>query len=682
MKFWKNTKITGSYLNPYFRSSIYWMITFIIPLCINTATLNAQEKTAKTISELAISYLKKIANGDLDITKDTALSSNCSSSRRIKIREHLTFIQLNYFRKNDTFSLELLEQGEQFSAVLIRVENTATPLDTRIISVAMAREKDGWKPAPLPNSFTNINYGYDESVEKKIKHLEKWMATEKTKREIAIREKAISSFQSLLAKNEKELQPNKIDAGTAVLKFIDACQHNNLMRALVSMGAASDALDDPLNDTINYVSNGLEIRTPNNEWQLLTNSSSIYNIMNIDKNRNEVAVGFYNPLMRTSARILYFPVKEKGGKTFVCLSPLLKAALKTDGIKGTRHFTIHQRDDEQKLIRQIPNDINKNIEAQPAESPEQLIEKFLAAKNFKYAVALLPSKELLKPTEKEQFSLLENLAFLCQGLNSVKSLPKPSITIAREGSLAAAPLEYEVPNKLGTFQTWQLWMIKGDKGWHLIPKESIATIVDEKIKRKIKGLSEKLDIITKNQRKERSKKMLSHVTKIDLVELKEAVTKQEAINLFKLYRSRLRSNDYAAALDCCALLDNSSDTRTLKNFNYAIRGASDHTKDDLILGVVKSGKWSGVSVRTQSKTSGTHDYPMYLFLNTNNGAKILLDIDLRYPSNKGRSIINKKNWDKIEKKFPNDSLKRVETIFVAHEKITLKNIQEEKKIHE
>ena len=658
------------------------MITFIIPLCINTATLNAQEKTAKTISELAISYLKKIANGDLDITKDTALSSNCSSSRRIKIREHLTFIQLNYFRKNDTFSLELLEQGEQFSAVLIRVENTATPLDTRIISVAMAREKDGWKPAPLPNSFTNINYGYDESVEKKIKHLEKWMATEKTKREIAIREKAISSFQSLLAKNEKELQPNKIDAGTAVLKFIDACQHNNLMRALVSMGAASDALDDPLNDTINYVSNGLEIRTPNNEWQLLTNSSSIYNIMNIDKNRNEVAVGFYNPLMRTSARILYFPVKEKGGKTFVCLSPLLKAALKTDGIKGTRHLTIHQRDDEQKLIRQIPSVIFKNIEAQPAESPEQLIEKFLAAKNFKYAVALLPSKELLKPTEKEQFSLLENLAFLCQGLNSVKSLPKPSITIAREGLLAAAPLEYEVPNKLGTFQTWQLWMIKGDKGWHLIPKKSIAAIVDEKIKLKIKGLSEKLAIITKNQHKELIKKVLSHVTKIDLVELKEAVTKQEAINLFKLYRSRLRSNDYAAALDCCALLDNSSDTRTLKNFNYAIRGASDHTKDDLILGVVKSGKWSGVSVRTQSKTSGTHDYPMYLFLNTNNGAKILLDIDLRYPSNKGRSIINKKNWDKIEKKFPNDSLKRVETIFVAHEKITLKNIQEEKKIHE
>jgi hypothetical protein len=681
MKFWKNTKITGSYLNPYFRSSIYWMITFIIPLCINTATLNAQEKTAKTISELAISYLKKIANGDLDITKDTALSSNCSSSRRIKIREHLTFIQLNYFRKNDTFSLELLEQGEQFSAVLIRVENTATPLDTRIISVAMAREKDGWKPAPLPNSFTNINYGYDESVEKKIKHLEKWMTTEKTKREIAIREKATSKFQSLLAKNEKELQPNKLDAGTAVLKFIDACQHNNLMKALVSMGAASDALDNPLDDTVNVVSNGLETRDTNNKWQLLTNSSSIYNIMNIDNKRNEVAVGFYNPLMRTSSQVLYFPIKEKGQKTFVRLSPSLEAAVKPNKNQRQRHFH-HRRDDEQKLIRKIPSVIFKNIETKHAKSPEKLVEDFLGATNFKDAVALLPTKELPIPSEDGQIALLESLAFLWQGFNSVRSLPKPSIKIARDGLLAAAPLEYAQPKKLGAFQTWRLWMIKGDKGWHLIPEKSIAAIVDEKIKLKIKGLSEKLAIITKNQHKELIKKVLSHVTKIDLVELKEAVTKQEAINLFKLYRSRLRSNDYAAALDCCALLDNSSDTRTLKNFNYAIRGASDHTKDDLILGVVKSGKWSGVSVRTQSKTSGTHDYPMYLFLNTNNGAKILLDIDLRYPSNKGRSIINKKNWDKIEKNFPNDSLKRVETIFVAHEKITLKNIQEEKKIHE
>ena len=278
--------------------------------------------------------------------------------------------------------------------------------------------------------------------------------------------------------------------------------------------------------------------------------------------------------------------------------------------------------------------------------------------------------------------MLANLASLWQNLTGLNSSPKPKTQIVKDTSLALAPIQFAIPNVPGKFHTANLWMMKSDAGWKLVPEKTIMTISDAKLRRSVTDLEKKIIAMTQAQRNEISKQLLSQVFTIDPANIKAAVTERNATELIKQYRSHLRSDDHQSALNCCAILKGTDDTKTLKNLNYALKGVDDHIKDDRTLGFTSAGNWSGVSVRTQSKLAGTHDYPLYLCLQTEKGPKVLLDIDLRYASNNGRKALNKINWDKLEKAIPADAFKNVQTIFSQHQKLVTKDIEAEKKLHE
>lgn len=657
-------------------------VFLIAAACIFPAPLSAQDQDTR--AALAISYLKRVAKGELDIAKHTALSPNCSIARRKIIRERLKLLQSSYLRKDDNYSLEAIKADGQFAAALIRAEHPSTPLTSRIFAIALLHKKDGWKASPLPGSFANTGYGYDEKVEKTIKSLEHWMAAEKIKRETAHRTQAATEFQAALAKIENEMQLDKFSAQESVRNLIEQCRSKSLMRVLASMGAASGALTESLENTISTVSRGLAIDEQENDWQCVTSRASVYAIMNIDDKRSEIAVGFYNPMLRKQSKVLYFPFEKKDGKTFARLSPMLTVALLPENERWQLRWR-NRREDERNLLLKIPATILSKIEPKTVESPEKLLATFLSkikSDQFQGAIELLPGKGHHFEKEKEQAAMLTNLATLWKGLAKVKSSPRPQFEIIKEGSLALAPLQYALPNKPGRFQTWNLWMLRSKDGWQLVPENTIKSIQNDKLLLSMKALEKRLASMTLNQRKEISRKMLSQVSKIKPENLKQAVSEKEAIALFKKFRGHLRSDDNQAALSCCAVLIGTDDSRTLKNFNYALRGVDDHIKDDRILGVITSGVWSGISARTQSRLAGTHDYPVYLCLHTAKGPKILLDIDLRHASNKGRKLINTSNWDKLKKNVPAKAFKQIQTIFTQHEKLVAQDKEAEKKLHE
>ncbi|MFK7910370.1 MAG: hypothetical protein AB8F34_07180 [Akkermansiaceae bacterium] len=662
-----------------------WIVTILIaafacPLAAYAQNGNTEDKK----SEAAITFLKRIASGDLDVAKHTALSPNCSDARRKIIRERLKFLQSKYLNENDTLTVEAVKDDGRFSGVLIRAEHPSSPLTSRVLAIAMLRIENRWRAAPLLGSFTNTGYGYDEDVEKTVKNLESWMAREKIKRETNHRTKAANDFQSTLASIEKELRLEKADARKAVTNLIQHCRSKNLMHVLAAMGAASGVLTESLEDTVSNVSRGLDTDDIENDWQVITNRSAVFEIMNVDEKRNEVAVGFYNPMLRRQSKVLYFPVEKKNDKTFVKLSPMLSIAWLPQDERWQQRWR-HRRDDERDLVLKIPATILKKIKVKPAETPDELLKRFLASvksNNFRNAIELIPRKGHHFEKDKEQSIVLANLSTLWQGLINVKSSPQPKMSIIKGESVALAPVQYALPNNHGKFQTWNLWMLKDDSGWQLVPENSMKIIKDDKLRQSMKNLEKRLVSMTQVQRKELSKKMLSQVLKIDPAKLREPVTEQVARNLFKQYRSHLRGDDNEAALSSCAVMKGTDDTRTLKNFNYALRGVDDHIKDDRILGFATSGKWSGISVRTESRLAGTHDYPLYLCLNTHKGAKILLDIDLRHVTNKGRKMINTANWNKLKQAIPAEAFKDVESIFASHENLVSKDKEAEKKLHE
>ena len=93
-----------------------------------------------------------------------------------------------------------------------------------------------------------------------------------------------------------------------------------------------------------------------------------------------------------------------------------------------------------------------------------------------------------------------------------------------------------------------------------------------------------------------------------------------------------------------------------------------------MIGYSNHGKWTGITLYKKSKFAELDDYPLYLIVNTPKGLKLLLDIDLRHPTNRGRRLLNNKIWKQLEVSLPAESLKNVRSIFEEHQKISLADI--------
>ncbi len=646
-------------------------------------SLAATSLSASPESEVALNYIKKLSHGNVDLAKHTALSPHCGIQRRKIIRERLNHLRKNTFRPDDSLTLETQKNMGNLAAVIIRATNPATPLSIRVHAIALIKKGTQWKPAPLPASFANTGYGYDEKIERSVRTLERWMAREKITRETQYRHKAKTDYLATIATIENNASLDTLTPEQAVMLLIKQFRKKNLLAILASMGAASNSLLDPIETTISLISQGLQEKSTSSDWYLVTNPSVIAQTLKIDHTRNEVAVGFFNPIKRKST-ILYFPFHKSGGKTFIRLSPLLKIALLPVNKRWEEQWK-HRRGDENELKHMLPATILKNTRPVTSDTPDKLVEHFLLAlknNNFSDCVSLLPRTGDYFGKKENQANSLLDLASLWASIHPLKDQPHHTPNILREKSLALAPLEFAQTNRPGQFETIHIWMLKNSNGWHILPTRTLKKPIGKNLLASSEKLASHSRKLMKNRREIHSRDFLAKVVTLTPPPTLAPPTTEDAKTIFLRFRNHLRAKDTESALSSCAILKGTSSTETLKTFNYALRGAADHINDDLILGISRSGKWTGISVRTESKLTHLHNYPLYLVVNTEKGPRVLLDIDLRHASNKGRKLINQKNWRKLEKLLPKTSLDNLKSLFAQHEKLTAKDIAAVIKLHE
>ena len=654
-------------------------LIFVLPLAILCSSpVSAKSTEQTTEANVAIQYIKKLAKDEVDLNRDTAISEHCGIQRRKVIREQLTFLRKTHFSDGDTFTVESQQTKGDFAAVLLRAENSSSPLSTRIHALALVRKKENWLVAPLPGSFANTDYGYDESVEKTVRTLELWMAREKATRESQARRSAEDQLLTSIKKEEKSTHLESLTKKQAALNFITQCRKKNLFGVLAALGGASDKLTDSLATTVHLVSQGLGTDDTANDWQLVTNPSVIVQAITTDSKSKEIAIGFWNPLTKKSAHILYFSTHQFNGKIFVKLPHPLRIAMLPERERWQQKWQ-HIHHDEDELIELLPNAIFKNNH--PIKFPDghqKLRETFiknLNALNFKECIRLLPRNGEYFGKKENQRNTLTQLSRLWGNLYRLRTAPRRDLNPIEDKNLALLPLQYAKPNRPGEFQIIKIWLIKESDGWHLIPEETLKQYADKHLLSNMRQLESKMRSMDKEQQEPYPRSLMEKVVTISPPLTLAAVENETAEKTLTHFRLFLRSKDTASALSTCAVLKGTSNTLTLKNFNYAIRGAADHRDTDHILAITRAGKWLGISLRTESKTSGTYDYPLYLIANTNQGPKIILDIDLRYATNKGRKLLNSRNWSKLEKSLPKASQANIKTIFTKHEKLSAADIK-------
>lgn len=667
-----------------------WFNALIAPVIAATLILGSLVWASPTSTseevQVARLYLKALANNKLDLAKDTAISTRCSIQRRKQIQKQLQFFCETRLDADDVFSLQATKIEGDFAAVLLLSKNSRMPLEPRVNAIALLRRQNKWMAAPLPGSFANTGYGYDSTVEKTVRSLELWMTSHKIIHESNAREAAKNSFLKSVSEEEKKATLDALNPQQAVLNFIQQSRNHNLFGVLASLGTASDELEDTTETTVTIVSNGLNHKQLQNKWSLVTHPSMIVLPMEKDKDkdkkRNELAFGFWNPLSPPAEQILYFPIHQTKNKTFVRLPNTLKSPT----LPGNTRRRQQAHDDENELKKQLAAAIYKNNpQHQAPDNAQELLNHFTKAVNaqdFLDCFQLLPRQDKFFSDQKNHHAILTQLSALWRNIYHSKANTQNNLTLLEDEKLALLPLLYTKANNPGEIQTIRVWFIKENDGWHLVPEPTLNDYADADLRKSMQQLKTRMRSAAKERKEQHSRALMEQVVTITPPITRQAVDNNSAKKTLLKFRALLRSSNTESALAQCAVLKGTSSTQTLKNLNYAIRGATDHSKDDHILGIYRAGKWLGISMRAESKTTKAFDYPLYLIVNTEKGPRILLDIDLRHATNKGRKLINNRNFNKLEKALPLNERTDILTIFTKHDLAATKDTQSKAQLKE
>ena len=445
---------------------------------------------------------------------------------------------------------------------------------------------------------------------------------------------------------------------------------------LAIIGAASKQSSIPLETLSRKISQGLQVDDVENSWYFITNPSVIIQILNVDEDKKEVAVGLWNPYATHEAEVLSFPFREANGHTYVQLSPELnEEILSTQESINKRRWA--RAPSKRALKQKLEVAIFKNNPPTPQDDPKKLLNTLLKhqqAGDLQQLIRLLPVGSSYFPDENAYKDNLQELSSLWKQLQQMKNNPMTVLDIMQEGTTAMAPLQFAETGKTNQFRTIKIWMKFFNKKWYFIPEEILHRHGGKQELEALKSLAKKLESTQKQQQELQSKKMLASVVKLTLPLTTDAPTEDNAKKSLTDYLKLLHAKKALPLLSSCAALKETEDNQLLKHFNNVLRSRSDNTDQNLIIGYSSSGKWAGVTLYKKAKDSELDDYPLYLIVNTPKGPKVLLDIDLRHPTNRGRRLLNNKVWKQLETTLPEESLKAIQSIFAEHQKTSSANI--------
>ena len=651
-------------------------------LLITTTCFLVTAASANSLIEKAgLDYIQHLSKGTLNLAEHTAISENCTKHRTLEINNRLKSITKNKFHNEDTFYVEEVKSDGNLAAVLIRSTDPASPFNISIHAVAIIKKNDTWIAAPLPGTFINSGYGYDLETEKKVHSLEQWMTNKRKPLEKKYQDKELQAFTSKLLLQGKSTPLTDLSPEDAVIQFISYCQKKDTLSALVSLGVLNKQPNSDTTHTIKTLTQGLKQNFTNNAWNLITNENLIIQPINNTKDSTYVSIGFYNPYIEQNVSIINFSTYLIEGKTYVRLPKIFINSLSNDSHKNKLDLEklVTDRKSSKAFILQILHN-RPSLKATTAQLAYEHLTSSFTSKSFSEFIRLVPRKGEYFSEENNQHNAVIQLSSLWKEITLDDTKHSHTISPIVDDNLAIVSLQSTDAKQLGKFKTHYIWFIKEEDTWHLISNKALKEIEDDALKTSQDRLFKELEKNKKQQEVDQTEAILKSAITLNFPTKFELVNTEQGIELLKRYRKALRNSDTKNAMLCCALVDKSSNKQILKTLRYSIRGAIDQIDDDQIIGNSTAGNILGISMRTQSKLGDRYDYPLYLISNTKDGARIILDVDLRYEINKGRKLLNENTWTKLSEKLPDVELKKIQSIMRNHNQFTEQDIKKIKEM--
>jgi hypothetical protein len=526
-----------------------------------------------------------------------------------------------------------------------------------------ARPSAEWFAAPVPASFENSVVSYDDAILQSRRQLESWMLS----REIELREKIQQDIkQQLQERITRAVSPEALaalDPKALMNAFIQALREKNHAAVLAYLGghSADSVINwDNISFRINKLFQGNDLRQW--PWKLFADTQSMFAVSDPldlgDELSLDVLALHPESISEEPDYLSISILKDPQGRNYISLPSIFSQNEAAEDELGE----IMDYDDigHMQLFAQIVADAKAHLgNADLSQSAEvaKIILQCLKNNDFRryWAINACNLKNLRAYEEGTTVSFWQEL----QGKTGSSLFGQ--VGLKEHEDFALLVLQTYSPRDNSGMQLKSIWLNRRNDTWHITGTEA----PEEGVPELTKWFADEKKSWIANW----SDSMLGDVAKIGGLAAK-GPDLAEVTKIFFAWQKDLQEKSFTKVITHCAAFDDP--TSSLKMLRALAGELIYGTGTIEVLKVTVSGRWAGVSaVQSSGEAMKSSQYPLFLFVNTDKGPRLLPQVELKLNAvkNRSREYLNDIAIKDLGKRLPDGAVDELRSLYTNHAKL-------------
>ncbi len=580
-----------------------------------------------------------------DVLKNTAISPFVTARRQGELITQWQDMSDKWKNRVPELNVLTSRRDGDLAGIVLEILSQRNALNVQVLGVTSVLVDGVWLAAPTLGSFQNVQLGYDDAIIERKTQLEAWISRERSIALATSTERSEKAFAHQVAAEEKNGAINSTNPEVAFMRFLETCRTKDLAGVMAFQGGIDRPLPDDYEQLMATSQHMLESPEKGTVWERLTDPQSI-----------AIPVDIQTEGQNASASLFFW-----GPEYEITSYENIEASRSEDNwqIFVPEEFALSDYGEDYVLEEQeldfyddlFSRDFRRLFGSRAFDSAEALgqeIVKILSKGKLLELGSLLDAKQWRDTVKISSFNSLRSIwntsSTHSSGVEPVFAgfIPEKKVLIIANPSLTR-PAKLTILRCVESNGKWAL---------HGAVRERMSCLSQKEI----------LDA-----RRNAADVLVAGIKTLDGWPSGSPPIDADLRAIVKKFRLVLESDDPHEVMSFSLRLPISgSALAAAKQLGALLQTQSAHPAPYKLLGVHKSGSIAGVSVRIERAAPSSPEDYLVCIVQTVPGPRILLDIDLRYPHNTGRRILNDVIWKKLEAADHPVTLNALKSIYTQH----------------
>ena len=637
-------------------------------------------------TDVLLQVLEKVKGGisNIEELEGLGISPFCGPNQQALIQKRWVALATWSQAEEAVFTAGSEKVEGDFAAVVIAANGKSGPDYLRMLGFGLRKKNGEWKVAPNEGSFANAGNGFEQTQREEAREMERWLAKERFFQGEKFYRLALKEFKkSLSAIVDAEVLKNA-KAEEALEYFLAAVRAKKEKELLIWQGVLEREGDDETDweRVAEAAEIGLRGKDRMKVWNLLTDPSVLQVKIKSDPDSGEssVLMGFItskgNNMRGGTNRVIRFNLENNGSGWRVKMPAFFAYANENYSTHSSAHHHEFNRRDEE-YASELASIFEKQFIARRGKTPEDLmglLAKDFGQEDYREYALLLHRKEKAGDDAEEKNAAAEGNsdALYIQAAQWWSDAKK----VGSKATLQVVKHEVKGDLALGIFRSiretsWEpdflsLWMMKTKAGWSFLPSSSE---VPQKKTDDVKALEDYFKKEQKALKEDAGKNLLTGIGIVVPNELapSEGIARKTALAWRK---SLLSGKVFSLVGESGSIKVPESPKKLLRNLTASMKGARAGVVEDRFIDSKSEGVFHGVSLMVDAGRGLEMNCPLMVVAETEKGPRVLLDVELWLPTNRGKTMQNDTAFERLSKDLGEKDFASLKALFEWHKKVT------------